>query len=116
MGDSVYNTLAAFTKFSLKREHKPIYFKGGTNILLYGFFHRESLLCPMCGEVFGFGNDGINGDYRFSDVVYKCVDCGSSVLKYNKLDEVVSCPECGEKESKYKTNFISYHQVFNARA
>ncbi len=89
-------------------EERKILHRCGYLDVSSGFIYQDYLMCPLCGEAISFGDD-VGRDYRFSDAVYKCEDCGSTVSKYDKLNENGACIDCGDINRTQKQNL--YHST-----
>ena len=84
-------------------ERKIIHKKCGCLDYLENFIDKFGLRCPGCGDKIRYTEDrGINGDYRFCDIKYKCSDCGSQVSNLN-TNEKVNCSKCDIMFRKNRT-------------
>ena len=82
-------------------ERKIIHKKCGCIDILENFIDKTGLRCPGCGDKIRYTEDGgINGDYRFCDIKYTCIDCGSQASNLNS-NEKVNCSKC---DKLFRTN------------
>ena len=84
-------------------ERKIIHKKCGCLDYLEKFIDKSGLRCPGCGDKIRYTEDGgINGDYRFCDIKYTCIDCRSQVSNLN-TNEKVMCSKCNKMFRKNRT-------------
>ena len=84
-------------------ERKIIHKKCGCLDYLEKFIDKSGLRCPRCGDKIRYTEDGgINGDYRFCDIKYTCIDCRSQVSNLN-TNEKVMCSKCNKMFRKNRT-------------
>ena len=75
------------------------------------FISQDGLKCPGCGEYFAIGKDGEKNEYRISDTIYECMDCGTAVNKYNDLNNDLECETCKIIYRKTQTQFIAIYNI-----
>ena len=73
---------------------KIIHKKCGHINYLENFINETGLKCPKCGDKINYTKDGgITGEYRFCDVTYECLECGSQTSNFNS-NEKGTCSNC----------------------
>ena len=89
-------------------ERKIIHKKCGYLDYLENFIVESGLICPRCGDKIHYTKDGgVNGEYRFCDITYNCMDCGSQITNLN-TNEKVTCSKC---EKKFRKNLTKIYDL-----